>query len=410
MELDSFKTLLLKKSEGNKDLQTLIEYIGIEFLIPHVIDALEKMAGPTTQTGKNANGPVTTYGAHLDKSDVHQLRDALSHHVSHYKAALKAHHATTDEHQKKQLRGAADQHLNHLIPLMHLAARAGAHSGGKLALDYTKLPAWETNYSTLDRRPETGKFKLDTEKLHRRPSPNARQWHPDNKENRGIRNYHYLEMPPHSGHNDAGKMPHKGGYPWEEVQVGSPADIDAKKAYLHVEDVPDKKQYTPHPFDKHPIREVQDTLASHLTPERLQRFATDLAGWKNSEHHKQWMNDQRAKMQADPEGYKKRGSVKPSHVYEGIPLQDQLGHVKLHQEQALSNRTQSRSATSDTTPTATDAPVVPENLQAADAQPADDPAMENMYNVYLSAPAKQKMKLLNSSDRFAQYLNRKGVK
>lgn len=401
MELDSLKAVLLKKSEGNKNLQTLIQYMGSDFLETHVIDALEKMAKPTSQTGKNANGPITAYGANMDKSDVMQLRDALSHHVSHYKSALKAHHAASDDATKKQMRGVADQHLNHLLPLMHLAARAGAHSGGKLALDYPKLPAWETNYTTLDRRPETGKFKIDTEKLGRRPSPGAKQWHPDNPDQRGVKDYHYLEMPPHHGHDDAGKMPHKGGYPWEEVQVGHPSDIDAKKAYLHIEDVPDKKEYTPHPFDKHPVREVQDVQASHLTPDRLQQFATDLAGWKSSDHHKQWIADQRTKMQADPEGYKKRHTVKAAHVHEGMPLKEQLGHVNAYPRKEAQT-TDAVASTGATPPT----------VRKPDAQKAEaltDDHMKMFYDAWQKAPPGAK-KLYEANPDFKNYLASKGGK
>lgn len=402
MELDSLKAILLKKSEGNNNLQTLIKYMGTEHLLSHVVDALEKMARPTSQTGKNANGPVTTFGANLDKSDVMQLRDALSHHVSHYKAALKAHHAATDPGEKQKMRGVADQHLNHLLPLMHLAARAGAHSGGKLALDYVKLPAWESNYTTLDRRPETGKFKIDTEKLGRRPAPGAKKWHQDAPHQRGVPDYHYLEMAPHHGHDDHGKMPHRGGYPWEEVQVGSSADIDAKKAYLHIEDVPDKKDYAPHPFDKHPVREVQDVQASHLTPERLQKFASDLAAWKGSDHHKQWLADQRTKMQADPEGYKKRGTVKPAHIYEGMPLKEQLGHVLAHPKPEVSSEAQSEAPA---TPASTAEPAAETKAVAPTVrkQSPKNAEMEELHAAYQKASPAVK-NLFHQNTAFMNYL------
>lgn len=324
MELDSFKAILLRKADGNTNLLEVLTNIEEDALINSVVDALEKMAKPTHLTGVNANAPLTGFGANLDRTDTTQLRDALSHHLSHYKAALKGHHAATDEKEKGHLRQVADQHLEHAIPLMHLAARASAHSQGKLGIDYPPLAPWETNYTTLERT-DKGRFKRDAKLLRARPSKGAKR---DHDLSTSIPDYHYLEMAPHPGHESVGKMPHEGGYPWEEVQVGSPADIDAKKAYLHIEDIADKKDYTPHEFDSHPIRGVADVQADHMTPDTMQNFATAHAGWRSSEHHKKWMEGQKAKFTADQEGYKKRGQTKGPHFYEGIPLQDQPGHTK----------------------------------------------------------------------------------
>lgn len=360
MELDSFKAILLRKADGNTNLLKLLTNIEEDILVDSVVDALEKMAKPTHLTGINANAPLTGFGANLDRTDITQLRDALGHHLSHYKAALKGHHAATDEKEKGHLRQVADQHLEHAIPLMHLAARARAHSGGKLDIDYPPLAPWETNYTTLQPA-KTGKNRLlrDPKLLRVRPSKTDKRTH-DNSTT--IPDYHYLEMPPHPGHSSVGKIPHEGGYPWEEIQLGTPADIDAKKAYLHIEDVPDKKEYTPHEFDQHPIRGIADVAADHLTPETMQNFATAHAGWRGSEHHKKWMEGQKAKYTADPEGYKKRGQTKGPHFYEGIPLQDQPAHTKPYAT-ALAAKKAAAAAAAAANPSAPPAP------KAASASP-----------------------------------------
>ncbi len=326
MILDSFKSIILRKAEGNNGLYSLISNLDEETLVDSVVDALEKMAKPTQLTGVNANGPITSFGANLDKTDTTQLRDALGHHLSHYKAALKEHHAAPEGPVKTHMRQVADKHLEHVIPLMHLAARAAAHSNGKLSIDYPPLAPWETNYTTLQTA-KTGKNRLlrDPKLLRVRPSKTSKRTDPNST---AIPDYHYLEMPPHPGHDAVSKMPHTGGYPWEEIQVGSPADIDAKKAYLHIEDVPDKKEYTPHEFDQHPIRSIADVQAAHLTPEAMQSFADSSSNWRSSEPHKQWLEGQKAKFTADKEGYMKRGQSKGSHFYEGIPLQEQPAHVR----------------------------------------------------------------------------------
>lgn len=394
MELDSLKTILLRKADGNKNIVDLLNDINEDFFINSVIDALEKMAKPTHLTGVNANGPITDFGANLDRTDTTQLRDALGHHLSHYKAALKAHHAAPEGPEKTHMRQVADQHLEHALPLMHLAARAAAHSKGKLGIDYPPLAPWETNYTTLQRASTgSGRFLRDAKLLRARPSKNAKRTDPNST---AIPDYHYLEMPPHPGHDAVSKMPHTGGYPWEEIQVGTPADIDAKKAFVHIEDVPDKKQYMPHEFDKHPIRGVADVQADHLTPEAMQEFAKQSQGWRGGEHHKQWMEGQKQKFAADKEGYMKRGQSKSAPLYEGIPLQEQPGHV-------LSVPAKKKMQTVISTGSESAAPAQTET-QTAESHP-----YEGAYQAWKSMPKDQQRALLAIPD-FRKYVNSKGGK
>jgi len=324
MELKSFKEILLKKAEGNPYLQTLIKYAKDDLLAEEVIESLLKMAEPSAAMGRGANSALTSYAGHMDNSDVEQLRDALGHHVSHYRGALKSMHAAQDPTQKAKLRGVADQHLNKIVPLMHLAGRAGKHSGGKMTLDYVSTTPWESNYTTLERHPETGKLKEGTKDLGRRASPKANR----EKNPRAVPDYRYLEMAPHAEHASTGRMPHKGGYPFEEIQLGSPQKRDAGQAYLPIEDIADKQDYTPHPFDQHPVHALADHPEHHLTPEQKEKFINDLSAWKASEHHKQWLADQKAKFQKDPQSYKARGTKKPGHHFEGLPLGEQPEHAK----------------------------------------------------------------------------------
>ena len=411
MELSAFKEILLKKAEnlGNKNLLSFVKDIEENFLVESVVDALEKMAKPTNLTGTNANGPVSTFGANLDKTDVMQLRDALGHHLSHYKAALKAHHAAPEGPQKAQLRSVADKHLEHAVPLMHLTARAAAHSGGKLGIDYPPLAPWETNYTTLDRN-ENGRFKRDAKLLRARIAPSAREG------GRGIKDYRYLEMAAHPGHDDISKMPHTGGYPWEDVQVGAPADIDAKKAHLHLEDIPDKKEYTPHPFDKHPIREVADVQADHLTDDARAKHAGDVQGWRSGEHHKKWMEEQKTKFAADKEGYLKRGQTKSSHFYEGIPLQDNPAHVHTVPKKApMSAQAPAEVFSEENAPPEDDAPApkaVPPTVRKPQAEtaPAKEHPLEPAYKVWAQLPKHQQESLRHSIPGFKEYLATKGDK
>lgn len=323
MELKSFREILLKKADGNPYLQTLIKYAKDDLIADEVLEALQKMAEPSAAMGRGANHAVTSYAAGMKPVHVEQLRDALGHHISHYSGALKAHHAATDPAQKEKLRGVADKHLNKIVPLLHLAGKASKHSGGQVVLDYPSLTPWETNYTTPERL-GNGKLREGTKDLGRRPAPNANR----TKNPRAVPDYRYLEMAPHPEHASSEKSPHKGGYPFEEIQLGHPSKRDMGQAYLPMEDVKDVQDYVPHPFDAHPVNRFQDHSQHELGPEHHEQINQGLAGWADSEHHKKWLADQKSKHAANPEAYKARGSSKPGHAYEGVPLQEMEHHKK----------------------------------------------------------------------------------
>lgn len=315
MELKSFREILFKKAEGNDYLQTLIKYAKDELLADEVIESLLKMAEPSAAMGRGANHAVTTYGSTIKPTHIEQLRDAIAHHISHYRAALKGHHEATDASEKAKLRAIADQHLEKIVPMLHLAGKAAKHSGGQLVLDYPSMTPWETNYTTTERLPN-GKLKEGTKDLGRRPAKNADR----TKNKRAVTDYRYLEMAPHPDHAATPKMSHRGAYPFEEIQLGSPTKRDAGQAYLPIEDVGSVTEYVPHPFDAHPVHALADMSEKDLTEAHRDQFNKNFATWADSEHHKKWLETQKEKFQKDPEGYKKRGQAKPSHPFEGIPL------------------------------------------------------------------------------------------
>lgn len=307
MELKGFRELLLKKAANDPTLQTLIDVMKDELIAQKVIESLEKMARPQASMGRKANAGVTAYGNQLKNKDIEQMRDALAHHVNHYRSALK--------NGKREI---ADKHLERIIPMMHTAGRAAAHSNGQMGLDYTPLEPWETNYTSTERRPETGKLKEGTKGLRRRLNSVGRDKNP-----RSVPDYRYLEMPPHEGHADTAKSPHKGGYPFEEIQLGNPANIDAKQAYLHLQDVGPQDEYVPHPFDEHPIHSIAEHKEDSLTPEQMEDFAQKMQDWHGSEHNAKWMQGLKELHAKDPQAFANRGKVKPGHHFEGIPLLEQ---------------------------------------------------------------------------------------
>lgn len=307
MELKSFRELLLKKAANDPTLQTLIDVMKDELIAEKVIESLEKMARPQASMGRSANAAITAYGNQMKNKDVEMMRDALAHHINHYRSALK--------NGKREI---ADQHLNKIVPLMHLAARAGAHSGGQLGLDYTPLEPWETNYTSTERRPETGKLKEGTKGLRRRLNSVSRDKNP-----RSVPDYRYLEMAPHEEHADSKKSPHKGGYPFEEIQLGNPAKIDAKEAYLHLHDIGPQDSFVAHPFDEHPVHAFAEEKQDSLSPEHMNDFAQKMQDWHSSEHNAKWMEGVKQLHAKDPEAFKARGKTKPGHHFEGINLLEQ---------------------------------------------------------------------------------------
>ncbi len=310
MELKSFRELLLKKAADNPTLQTIIDVMKDELIAEKVLESLEKMARPQASMGRSANAAVTAFGNQMKNKDVEMMRDALSHHVSHYQSAL-----------KNGQRDVADQHLNKIIPLMHLAGKASAHSNGQLGLDYIPLEPWETNYTTPERiqhgaeRGVPGKLKEGTKGLRRRLNSTPREKNP-----RSVPDYRYLEMKPHEEHADVKRSHHKGGYPFEEIQIGNPAKIDAKEAYLHLQDPGKQEKFVSHPFDEHPIHEIADVPQGSLKPEDLEQIAQKMQDWHGSEHNAKWMQNIKEHHAKDPEAFKSRGKVKPPHFHEGMKL------------------------------------------------------------------------------------------
>ena len=313
MELKSFRELLLKKAVDDPTLQSIIDVMKDELIAEKVLESLEKMARPQASMGRSANAAITSFGNQLKNKDVEMMRDALGHHISHYKSAL-----------KNGQRDIADQHLNKIIPLMHLAGRASTHSNGQLGLDYVPLEPWETNYTTTERRPETGKLKEGTKGLRRRLNSVSRDKNP-----RSVPDYRYLEMAPHEEHADSKRSPHKGGYPFEEIQLGNPAKIDAKEAFLHINDPGKQDAFVAHPFDEHPINKYAEHKQDSLSEKDMQDFANDMQNWHGSEHNAKWMQGVKELHGKDPEGFKARGKTKPEHHFTGINLLDQPHKAKV---------------------------------------------------------------------------------
>jgi hypothetical protein len=332
MELKSFRELLLKKATDNPTLQTIIDVMKDDLIADKVIESLKKMAlkKPHENMGLKANAGVTSFGRNLTNKDIRMMRDAIGHHIAHHKAALKAGD-----------RDAADKHLEKIMPLMYLAHQAANHSNGMMTVEAEEPQSWESNITTEERSPK-GRRVEETEGWARRAKPNSKRIYTP-------KNYRYLEMPPHPEHDHsktrAGRF-NDSGYPFEEIQIGSPADVNAKRAYLHIPDIENKSGFTPHPFDEHPIHDVVDLGQPKFIESNSRlggksyadQYVENIGNWLDSEHNKKWHST------VSPEGVKLSRSDKPTHHFNGLKLDTLPHHTKTDLPATLREKLTTQSA------------------------------------------------------------------
>lgn len=283
MKLNSFKELLLKKAEDNQNLQLLIKYMREDFLVDHVVESLEKMAAIYSK--KNPNHAVLHFGANMDhETEPDMVYDALSHHASHYKAAL----ASGNE-------GLADKHMRKIFEINHMAdklTRDGLndHSGGKLKVEAVDPKPWErAKYADMN---EAGKFKTDTKGWARHGS-----------------DYSWLRDAPHDSYKKEIKTHgHSKAYPLEEISVnGKPIHID--------DEIQSSGKFVDHPFDSHPIMSHYSRSPKEHTPELHGSYMQEHDDFHNEHINKYFdMIDAR-----DPAKHAARGQTKSAPVHKDIP-------------------------------------------------------------------------------------------
>jgi protein-arginine kinase activator protein McsA len=362
MLTSNFRELLAVKAKAyqNLELLKLVKSLSASTLEEYIIESLEKMARNSDHIGKNPNRSLMTFAKDIQNDDILMLKDALGHHISRYKSALKAFHAATDKDQRRKLRSVADQHVSRIVPLVHLAARVGRHSNGKLIEDTPPIRAWQANYTghhkfkdfkpiSVDAQGKVTVFDpvrnaikgpgkpenelIGTEGWGGRPSASGRKPGHNHNNSRSTPDYRYLEMPKNKNHDKAWQTPHTGGFPFEDIRIGSEDEVAKGGGHLHIEDVPNVDSYVPHEFDYHPINSIFDIPDYKFTPEQEAKFSSDLGAWKNSHHYENFLNRHEALEAADPDAYARRGTSKPSeHHFEGVPLIKQPRHAILPHE------------------------------------------------------------------------------
>lgn len=261
MKLDNFKELLIKKSGDNENMKVLIKYMRDDYLVNHVVESLEKMAASYSK--KNPNASLKHFAANMNKFKSGMIHDALSHHASHYKAAL-------DSGNKN----VADDHMRQIFKIMHLGdkiTRDGVvdHTGGRLKIDAIDPKPWErSNYQSKN---DAGKFKTDTQGWKRHGSKIGYDW---------------LRGAPHESYkNEVSRHGHNKAYPLEQIKVND--------KYIDVDPAEFTGEYVPHELDSHPIFSIYGQSPSAHTAEHKSKYLED-----------------REKFHSDPEGGKAKYRAK----------------------------------------------------------------------------------------------------
>ena len=336
MKLDSFKSLLIKKAEGNTDLQTLIRLISHDILAEEIIESLEKMA---SSKGNKANSAMTSFAGAMTTPDVNMLHDAISHHLSHAAAINKEHPPTmspvthdinvTDHRDggvqktrqfdthKVDMHPLAAKHTETAMKLADLAARVSKHSFGKMSFDHVPTHAWEMNYTSDHTRANPNgqiKYADDQQGLKRKLDTNR------------FPNHGYLMLPPHNSFKNRGKLRgNEGQYPFEEMKIND-KHVAIDPAHYNAIDSNGKAptKYTPHAFESHPLMQKEGKSETWSKPEDSRSdadrsaYADKLNKWQETPEFNSWLDKQDALEQKDKTKFDAHGTSRSAPLFEGV--------------------------------------------------------------------------------------------
>lgn len=292
--LSNFRQLLLKKVEGRGDVENLVKFIDENYLADKLVESLEKMARSKNKE-RVASFPIHDFVTEMAPGrEAEMIHDALGHHVSRYKAALKSGRGDL-----------ANQHAKHAFRLMHLADKAQHHSEGKLHVDFVDPKPWEAN-SLKDSTWTKGVGYRGNDFSFLQKPPSTSYKGPGSKFNPNKEPIYVKELQRHG---------HLGAYPFEHIRVNG--------KYIHVDDEVDMKGFEPHPMDHHPIMKVVEgggsNWTSKRTPEHDKKYTEDRDKYYNEHPHIQSFYEKHAALkEKDPEAYAKRGSAPSSPVHPEI--------------------------------------------------------------------------------------------
>ena len=244
MRLDSFKEILLKKSSENTNLKSFIFHMKDEYLVDYVYESLQKMAA-NKGGHKRPNTALLSFAKTIKPGHADMIHDALSHHATKYKSALKAQkafNAAGKPNDAKQAGTVANAHMNTYYKTVHMLDKI-LHDGNKnhtpdesLKMHVVDPKPWERNkFTNKGSKGEPNQYKQD------HYATDTKGWARD------ATDYSFLQNAPHHSYvEEVHGHGHTKAYPLEETKIND--------KHIHIDDN-DKYagSYTPHAFDSHPI-------------------------------------------------------------------------------------------------------------------------------------------------------------
>lgn len=270
--LNSFRQVLLKKTD-DENLKTLIQFSSDEILIDQVIESLEKMA-TNRNRGSHANAAIRDFGTEMDPElEPAMIREALGHHASRYKAALK------QNNQDK-----ANKHAEHFFKILDMVHKAEPHSHGKLQAEMVDIKPWERTHPS---RSETFADRIARDQEYAKENPVTRgKKLPHHFVNDTVgfsfkpkgNDWSFLQNDPHESYkNDTLKTGHQGAYPMEHTKING--------KYIPIEDVENIHDGNEkHHFDHHPIMEHYSESVKKRPSERDVQYVNQRNDYMESPH------------------------------------------------------------------------------------------------------------------------------
>ena len=302
MKLNNFKEILLKKSSDNISLQSFIYHMKDDYLVDYVYESLQKMAA-NKGGHKRPNMALTAFANSIKPGHADMIHDALSHHATKYKSALKAQKALAaagKTEEAAQARKVANSHMGSFYKTVHMLDKI-LHDGNKnhtpggdsLTMHVIDPKPWERNKYTgrSQSKGESSPYKQD------HYSTDTKGWARDTSD------YSFLENAPHHSYvEEIHGHGHSKAYPLEETKInGKHIDIDDKDQY--------SGQYTPHVFDSHPVFQVYKKSNEDLKGPAAVKFMMDSMNFDKGN-----LKDFMDKYNPHPE----RGSKKSAAVHDDI--------------------------------------------------------------------------------------------
>ena len=316
---DNLRKLI--KTRASSEAAELLNKLDDSVLSEIVGELLEK-----SNSGRKGNPFLTLFSKKGSRKDAHMLRDAIGHHVSHYKAARKKEDELTaagDSEGAKKFADAANQHILAVKNKMYLAKKK--HGNGAISLDAVNPKYWEQNHIGTDNKKR-----------------NSKGWGiPISAKN--AKTLRFLDQAPHESHKDENSKGHKhtygagheGGYPFGQISISASDGAGGfhPKKYISIDDkLESPGEYVPHEFDSHPLlstfggkkplfeRKSQSfgDIGSDDYNRNIQEVGQAVKDWVSgaSGHWDSYMKRHREMEQADPEGYRNRGS----EPFGGMPV------------------------------------------------------------------------------------------